>query len=130
MKYWITGIVLAVVAQYVAAHSQIGGHSHEIVKTVNGGAGHEDCVRARKDYRVEYRFESSRPVEFSIHYHDRASEDHTHATYIVGPAMFESGPTDGAFNSDAFRVYCMVWTNKGDNSLQLTYDHSVLPPEH
>ena len=132
MKYWILGptLTLAAVSQLAVAHSPSGGHPQQITTTLAGGASHEDCLRVEKGHQVEYRFASTVPVEFSIHYHDNGQQGHTDATYIVSPAMFESSPAKARFTSDAFRVVCFVWKNKDKKALELTYHHSMHPPEH
>jgi len=63
---------------------------------------HEDCVRLAPGDRVEYRFESTEPVDFNIHYHDDKA--------VVMPVVREQSREDaGMYAAQIARDYCLMW---------------------
>jgi hypothetical protein len=74
----------------------------------------ELCIDMRAGEAVDYGFQSNRPVDFGIHYHDGFS--------IRFPVQMDdvSAQAD-TFTADADRLYCLMWTNRNVEALSLTY---------
>ena len=63
---------------------------------------HEDCADLAPGDRLDYRFESSSPVKFNIHYHD--------ANTIVMPITRDDVTSDaGVFAPRIKQGYCLMW---------------------
>ena len=59
----------------VAAQSALGAAREPpgtFSATVAPGKAHEECVRVDKGKRMHYKWRSTVPVDFNIHYHDGA----------------------------------------------------------
>ena len=65
-------------------------------------AAHEECADLVPGDRLDYRFESTEPLAFNIHYHD--------ANAIVMPITRENVITDaGLFAPKIAHGYCLMW---------------------
>ena len=65
-------------------------------------AFHEDCANLSPGDRLDYRFESTAPVKFNIHYHD--------ANMVVMPITRDDVTSDaGVFAPQLKQGYCLMW---------------------
>jgi len=65
-------------------------------------AAHEECVELAAGDRLDYRFTSTSPVAFNIHYHDR--------TTVVMPIVRDGVTADsGIFQPNTAREFCLMW---------------------
>lgn len=65
-------------------------------------AVHEDCADLAPGDRLDYRFESTEPVAFNIHYHD--------GKLVVMPLTRDGVTTDaGVFAPQVRQGYCLMW---------------------
>ena len=63
---------------------------------------HEECFKLREGDRVEFRFESSEPVDFNIHYHEGQA--------VVMPISREKSRSDaGIYVARIAQDYCLMW---------------------
>ena len=63
---------------------------------------HEDCAELAPGDRLDYRFASTEPVAFNIHYHD--------GNAIVMPISREGATSDsGIFAPKIAEGYCLMW---------------------
>jgi hypothetical protein len=63
---------------------------------------HEECFKLAQGDRVEFRFESTEPVDFNLHYHEG------HA--VVMPISREkSSEHAGAYLATLAQDYCLMW---------------------
>ena len=63
---------------------------------------HEECFFLRPGERVEYRFESTEPVDFNIHYHE--------GNAVVTPLVREKSREDaGMYSVRIAQDYCLMW---------------------
>jgi len=65
-------------------------------------ASHEECLTLGPGDRLDYRFTSTSPVTFNIHYHESNS--------IVSPVVREGVSADsGIFQPIARQEFCLAW---------------------
>lgn len=65
-------------------------------------AAHEECASLAPGDRLDYRFDSTEPLAFNIHYHD--------ANTIVMPITRENVVSDaGLFAPKIAQGYCLMW---------------------
>ena len=63
---------------------------------------HEECASLRPGDRLHYRFESTAPLTFNIHYHEGKA--------VVMPVTRERVSADeGTFAPLAAQEYCLMW---------------------
>jgi len=63
---------------------------------------HEECVRLARGDRLDWRYESSEPVAFNIHYREGNAE--------LSPVVRERSTTDaGTFEARLDEDYCLTW---------------------
>jgi hypothetical protein len=63
---------------------------------------HEECADLGPGDRLDYRFESTAPVKFNIHYHD--------AGMVIMPITRDDATSDaGVFAPRIRQVYCLMW---------------------
>jgi hypothetical protein len=63
---------------------------------------HEECVHADRGDRLDYRYESSEPLDFNIHYHE-------HET-VLAPVVREQSTADsGTYAARLAQEYCLMW---------------------
>jgi len=81
---------------------------------------HQECVVMGAGERIEFRFRSTVPVAFNIHYHD---------TNAVIEPVSRAAATDeaGDFTADALRTYCLTWEAGAEGS-SIDYRVRPLPP--
>ena len=76
---------------------------------------HEECASLRPGDRLHYRFESTVPLAFNIHYHEGKA--------VVMPVTRERVTADdGTFVPLAAHVYCLMWEAGAEGT---TIDYAV-----
>ncbi len=76
---------------------------------------HEECASLRPGDRLHYRFESTAPLAFNIHYHEGRA--------VVMPVTRERATADeGTFAPLVARDYCLMWEAGAEGT---TIDYSV-----
>lgn len=82
---------------------------------------HEECLALKPGERVEYRFESTEPVDFNLHYHE--------GNAVVMPLLREKSREDaGVYSVRIAQDYCLMW-EAGAAGAVLDYRVRVKPPE-
>jgi hypothetical protein len=62
----------------------------------------EECVALQPRDRIDYRFKSTAPVAFNIHYHD--------ANAVIMPLSRDGVLEDaGDFTANFDQIYCLMW---------------------
>ena len=63
---------------------------------------HDECTRLARGDHLDWRYESTEPVTFSIHYR----EDNA----VLSPVVREHSTTDaGSFEARLVQEYCLTW---------------------
>jgi len=76
---------------------------------------HEECASLRPGDRLHYRFESTAPLAFNIHYHEGKA--------VVMPVTRERVSADeGTFAPLAAQEYCLMWEAGAEGT---TIDYAV-----
>lgn len=82
-------------------------------------AFHEDCADLVPGDRLDYRFESTEPVKFNIHYHD--------ANMILMPITRDGVTSDsGVFAPQLKQGYCLMW-EAGAAGATIAYRMQIRP---
>jgi hypothetical protein len=100
---------LAIAALFVsalwacAARPIVAGEPKVVTKLeIAPFAAHEECTDLAPGDRLDYRFQSTEPLAFNIHYHD--------AKLIVMPITRENVVSDaGIFTPTIAQGYCLMW---------------------
>ena len=62
----------------------------------------EECVALQPHERIDYRFKSTAPIAFNIHYHD--------ANAVIMPLSRDGVLEDaGDFTAEFDQIYCLMW---------------------
>ena len=81
---------------------------------------HEECFRLAEGDRVEFRFESTEPVDFNLHYHE--------GNAVVMPISREKSRSDaGVYVARIAQDYCLMWESGAAGAL-IDYRISIKPP--
>ena len=63
---------------------------------------HDECVRLARGDRLDWRFESSEPLAFDIHYRE--------GNAVLSPIVRDPSTTQsGTFEAQLEAVYCLTW---------------------
>jgi hypothetical protein len=63
---------------------------------------HEECFKLKEGDRVEFRFQSTAPVDFNIHYHEGPA--------VVMPISRDKSREDaGVYVARLAQDYCLMW---------------------
>jgi hypothetical protein len=82
---------------------------------LNTNSFHEECATLSPDQYLDYSFEATKPVHFNIHYHE--GED------VRYPVSEENISTlKAAFVPESKQNYCLMWSNKQPEPVQLKYE--------
>jgi len=74
----------------------------------------EFCLEMAAQDKIQYDFQSDRPVEFNVHYHDGIK--------IHYPVQLKGVTVHaGTFVAEVDQFYCLMWTNRNLTRASLTY---------
>lgn len=99
------------------------------VVTIAPEALHEKCVILRPGQAFDYKFESSSPVYFNIHYHGEHGREYM--TQKKAVSGHQDTITEVAYRR-AYKAYskkatlCMLWKNNTDEPVKLSLDCTTL----
>ena len=74
----------------------------------------ESCIEMTALDEIQYEFQSDRPVEFDIHYHEGL-------TISVPVRLSQVTEHADRFVADGDRSYCLTWTNQSLTATSVTY---------
>lgn len=87
-------------------------------ETIKPSGVHEDCMELLKGQTLDYSFDSSKPLNFNIHYHESGG-----VFYVIKKDGISSDR--GTYNAEKKQYYCFMWTNPSSEPVTLKYDYSV-----
>ncbi|MBI4850149.1 MAG: hypothetical protein HY808_16500 [Nitrospirae bacterium] len=93
--------------------------------TVMSSGSEEECVELKKGQILTYKFTSSRPVDFNIHYH---GTDQIHYPASQSELTDHEGtidPEQHSFYIEEQTFYCLMWENPGMNSARISYEYAI-----
>ena len=65
-------------------------------------AMHEECVRLERGDRLDWRYDSSAPLSFNIHYHEGDA--------VLAPVVKDDSTSgSGTFEARVAQDYCLMW---------------------
>lgn len=98
-------------------HEQMDGDT----ATIASGDFYEACDMEKKwtpGTTVNYSFNSSKPVMFEIHYHEKHAK-----MYPVEPTLADN--IEGSFVVKSDAIHCCMWKNENPDPVTVTFDMSV-----
>lgn len=98
----------------------------EISRRIDKENVQEECLILLQDQILEYRFLSDQPLQFNLHYHDKAKG---RIIYLFGPSSVTMQPPQNRYTALATQIMCLMWQNKGETAAQLQYSHRILGSE-
>jgi hypothetical protein len=112
-KVSLAAMLIIVSANVVAAAADAGKASaplkKEISVTIKPGKVHEECIELKSGTTVAYRFKTSKPVPFNIHFHSGTGKDEK-VEYPV--KLDQADAADDVLKITADQHYCWMWSNK------------------
>jgi hypothetical protein len=95
--------LLAAAAAACAERPLVPGEPHVVDRIVVAPyAAHEECASLAAGDRLDYRYESTAPLDFGIRYREEGS--------VLSPLVREHSTGDGGtFVVRAARDYCLAW---------------------
>lgn len=93
--------------------------------TVKSSGSDEECLELKKGQILTYKFTSSRPVDFNIHYH---AEDQVHYPVSKSEVTDQEGtmdPEQHSYYTEEQTFYCLMWENPGMNTARISYEYVV-----
>lgn len=95
--------IIAAALSACAGPAIVAGEPHVVPRAVIAPyAMQEECARLGAGDRLDYRYESSAPVDFDLHYHEDDA--------ILAPVVRERSTSDsGTFEAHVARDYCLLW---------------------
>jgi hypothetical protein len=83
-------------------------------------AMHEECAQLATGTRLDYRFQSSAPLDFDIHYRESGA--------VLAPVVREDSTADsGMFEARTAQHYCLAW-QAGATGAIISYRLFLRPP--
>jgi len=86
--------------------------------TIAAGDFYEACNNWAPGDMVTFKFTSSLPVMFDVHYHDNYAK-----MYTIEQTLAEN--LDGSFVVNTDAVHCCMWKNDNTKDVTLAYDLSA-----
>ncbi|MEP7274732.1 MAG: hypothetical protein ABI812_00160 [Betaproteobacteria bacterium] len=119
---WLVALALTGVALAACADKPLAPGAEKTVAKhdIAPYAFHEDCASLAPGDRLDYRFQSTSPVKFNIHYHD--------ANMVVSPITRDDVTADaGVFAPPVKQDYCLMW-EAGASGASIAYRLQVRRP--
>lgn len=86
---------------------------------VKAAANHEKCLNLDSGQKLQYQFEASAKVNFTLSFKKSADE-----TYY--PVKLDRTKGEGGiYEAKARNRYCLAWDNRTDKDVELTYTTKV-----
>lgn len=89
---------------------------------IQPGGIHESCFKIVDTETLKYSFQSSRNLDFNIHYHD---DSNGNVYYPIQETLIASKA--GIFLPEVNQTYCMMWENNDKSPSGLNFESRVLP---
>jgi len=105
-----TFILLAAAPDWARAQDETGSE----IASLRPGGFHEECMELEAGQAIAYRFSSSTPLAFNIHYH-RGNE----VLYLEEQDATDGG--EGTVTAPSAENYCLMWENRTPEVVELRY---------
>ncbi|RJQ19867.1 MAG: hypothetical protein C4560_05695 [Nitrospiraceae bacterium] len=90
--------------------------------TIMPAGSHEECMALKKGQVMVYRFRSSKPVDFNVHYH---GTDNVYYPVSQSEVTEDNGMIDTkkhAFYIETQEFYCLMWDNPDMRPVNVSYE--------
>ena len=117
-QYLIAFLVATLAGAAAASEADtLLGHLEKEV-SLAAGKSEEPCFAMAMTDRLMFSFEADTGLDFNIHYHENDS-----VSFPVSVKNREK--EEGEFFATGSRQYCMMWTNRTESAVQLTYSYKI-----
>ena len=89
-----------------------------VSETLKPSGIHEDCMELSSGQGIVYSFESSKSLNFNIHYHEDKN-------IIFGVKKDNTSHENGRFQAEKKQYYCLMWTNPQSEQVKLVYTVNI-----
>ncbi len=83
---------------------------------IKAGKIHENCFKLKTSESIDYSFKASSNVAFNIHYHVGKKVKYP----VKMDSVLQHTKT---FKADFSQHYCLMWSNKGSETVTLEYSY-------
>jgi len=90
--------------------------------TLAPAASHEECVTLKKGQVMVYKFSSTKPVDFNIHYHFKDDIQYPVLKHEVTEYDGTFDPEKSHIDVSEEEIFCMMWENQDMRQLSLSYE--------
>lgn len=94
--------------------------------TVRPSGSYEECIAVRPGQKMIYRFHSSRPTDFNIHYHGKGEVHYPVSQSEVTEGSGVMNPTEQDFYTEDQEYYCLMWENPDMRPVSISYECTVV----
>ncbi len=111
-------LALFLMAIFISGCASSNVRKDAISETLKPAGIHEDCTELSPGQIIEYSLDSSKPLNFNIHYHEDGG---------VFFAVQKDNTTHekGRFEPQKKQYYCLMWTNSRSEPVTLTYIYKI-----
>jgi hypothetical protein len=90
---------------------------------VDSSGMYEDCFKVKRGEVLNYKFNSSGPLDFNVHYH--GSNDVIYPV-LQNDITAHEGTIDPEKHGLEEEYYCLMWKNPGANQCRISYKCDVI----
>ena len=91
---------------------------------VDSSGSYEDCFKVKRGEVLNYKFNSSGPLDFNVHYH--GSNDVIYPV-LQNDITAHEGTIDPEQHGSEEEYYCLMWKNPGAQQCRISYKCDVIP---
>lgn len=90
---------------------------------VDSSGSYEDCFKVKRGEVLNYKFNSSVPLDFNVHYH--GSNDVIYPV-LQNDITAHEGTVDPEKHGVEEEYYCLMWKNPGTQQCRISYECDVI----
>jgi len=111
-------LALFFMAIFTSGCASSNARKDAISETLKPAGIHEDCMELSPGQIIEYSFDSSKPLNFNIHYHEDGG--------MFFPLQKDNTTHEkGRFEPRKKQYYCLMWTNSQSEPVTLIYIYTM-----
>jgi hypothetical protein len=127
----VLGAILSLLMGCTAYHQRSEGEHAKVVSvrkdniSVKPSRSAEECFAFKKGQILFYKFSSSRPVDFNVHYHGK---DQVHYPVSNSAITADDGIIDPAvhhYYTEDQEYYCLMWENTEMSTAHISYECEI-----
>jgi hypothetical protein len=106
----------------IVREKEIGGEEIYDKLAIKGSGMYEECIELRPGMVFDYKFNSSKPLKFNIHYH---AEDQIYYPVLQDGVTEWEGTIDPGthhYYTEEQEFYCLMWENLGKKLINVSFE--------